>query len=649
MTARADSTEKQYTLEHHNLELDSSADANHESCVSEPGNTTDGHVDYGLSAEQQAKIMRRVDRRLVLTVGAMYCISLVDRTNMSSANIAGMSKELVLIDNRYNLANLVFFTTYIVFQPPSTVLVRAIGPRAHLAGITLLWGAVVIGMGFVQNWQQLTALRTVLGLLEAGFFPSYEVGKRYSVFSIVGCVAAAFSGVLAYGLMHLNGRQGLTGWRWIFIIEGALTCALAITCYWLLVDFPDSSRKSWKFLTVRERQWIVSRVEKDRGDAKTEAFQIKKFLRSGMDWKIWAYAMMFFGTNTMTYGLAYTLPLILVTNMGFSVGAALCLIAPPYVFAGFVMFTMGWLGDKYRIRGPIIVANMLLCLVGLPIMGWASSAGVRYFGVFLVTAGANSNVPCIMSFQANNVRGQWKRAFCSATLVGFGGIGGICGSLVFREQDKPTGYKPGLWACIACALVNVLLVGLCDWEFIAKNKKADRGEISIEDDANSMGGPYISSQDEASPALHAAATPVEPHSSDMTGDLRSDVGADSREFMTAWPQPRLEITMKASMSQESSLSVMQIHRHGTRMQVREPESPSPDLPDKSALNPPPACPSSSSSSAPDPGLLSGTWLRAVFPGLAQRVACDDAASASAEEYEDVTSPEDDDKIAPGGR
>ena len=65
-----------------------------------------------------------------------------------------------------------FFVTYIVFQPPSTVVVRKIGPRIHLALITLLWGSCMIGMGFVRNWTDLTALRVVLGILEAGFFPS---------------------------------------------------------------------------------------------------------------------------------------------------------------------------------------------------------------------------------------------------------------------------------------------------------------------------------------------------------------------------------------------------------------------------------------------------------------------------------------------
>src|SRR5690242_10830394 len=100
--------------------------------------------------------------------------------------------------------------------------------------------------------------------------------------------------------------------------------------------------------------------------------------------------------------------------MGFTTGEAQCLIAPPYAFAAIIMYGCGWLGDKKKIRGPIIIFNMILCLVGLPIMGFAKSPAVRYFGVFLTTAGANSNVPATMSYQANNIRGQWKRAFCSA-------------------------------------------------------------------------------------------------------------------------------------------------------------------------------------------------------------------------------------------
>jgi MFS family permease len=143
------------------------------------------------------------------------------------------------------------------------------------------------------------------------------------------------------------------------------------------------------------------------------------------------------------------------------------------------MFVTSWAGDKYHIRGPIIVLNMVICVIGLPIIGFAESSGVRYFGVFLTTAGANSNIPATMAYQANNIRGQWKRAFCSATLVGFGGIGGIAGSLIFRAQDAPA-YRPGLYACIACCLFNIILVAVISLFFRSANKAADRGEKQIE-------------------------------------------------------------------------------------------------------------------------------------------------------------------------
>ncbi|KAL1612830.1 hypothetical protein SLS60_001060 [Paraconiothyrium brasiliense] len=470
----------------------------------------DGDYESEFSETEQRKIIHRIDRRLVVTVGVLYCISLMDRTNLSAAAVAGMNVELLLTRpfpagstvSRYSVVTLVFFTTYIVFQPPSTVLIRKLGPRLHLSVITTAWGAVMIGMGFVKDWESLAGLRVILGILEAGFFPScvyllstwytrYDIGKRYSVFYMLGSLASACAGILAYGLMQLGGENtscrappckghgGLTGWRWIFVIEGALTCALGIGAYFALVDFPDRAHKSWKFLTQREANFIIARVDRDRGDAKPQPFAASKFFRAALDFKIWGYAMIFLNTTTVTYALAYFLPIILNEKMKFSVGASQCLVAPPYALAAIVMYATGWAGDRYRMRGSIIIFNMVLCLIGLPIMGFHKKASVQYFGVFLTTAGANSNIPAAMSYQANNIRGQWKRAFCSATLVGFGGIGGIAGGLVFRTQDAPN-YRPGIYACITCCLLSILIVGLLTLQFRRANAKADRGEVELE-------------------------------------------------------------------------------------------------------------------------------------------------------------------------
>lgn len=76
-------------------------------------------------------------------------------------------------------------------------------------------------------------------------------------------------------------------------------------------------------------------------------------------------------------------------------------------------------------------------VIGVVVLGYAKQSGVRYFGAFLIIGGANSNIPLSLTYQANNIRGVWRRAFCSATIVGAGGIGGIIGSLTFRTQDAP--------------------------------------------------------------------------------------------------------------------------------------------------------------------------------------------------------------------
>ncbi|ETN41584.1 uncharacterized protein HMPREF1541_03520 [Cyphellophora europaea CBS 101466] len=447
--------------------------------------------DEEFTPAEQRKIIHRIDRRLISTTGIMYCISLMDRTNLSAAAIAGMLVDLELVQTRYNIITLVFFITYVIFQPPATVLCRKIGPRPFLASITFAWGAVMIGFGFPQQWTAMIGLRMLLGIFEAGFFPGcvylistwyvrYDLQKRYSVFYLIGCVASACSGILAYGLMQMQGVAGYNGWRWIFIMEGILTCLVGVGGYFALVDFPDRAAKTaWRFLDERECNFIIRRVGRDRSDAEVEPFSLKKWAAAGLDPVIWGFALIFFSITTVTYAIAYFLPIILREGMGFSIAASQCLVAPPYIFAGIIMFATAWVGDKYHIRGPILCFNATLALIGLPIMGWHSNNNVRYFGVFLVTAGANANIPTAMAYQANNIRGQWKRAFCSATLVGFGGIGGIAGSLVFRSQDSPL-YRPGCYAAIACNLLIITVVCVNTVYFRICNRKAENGEMLIE-------------------------------------------------------------------------------------------------------------------------------------------------------------------------
>ena len=121
--------------------------------------------------EEQRRIVRKVDLRLIPTLGFMYCVSLMDRTNLGVAMVAGMGVDLKLTGERYSIIVLLFFITYVALQPPATVVLRKLGPRIFLPSIVVIWGAVMIAFGFVKEWTTLIPLRLLLGIFEAGFFP----------------------------------------------------------------------------------------------------------------------------------------------------------------------------------------------------------------------------------------------------------------------------------------------------------------------------------------------------------------------------------------------------------------------------------------------------------------------------------------------
>lgn len=129
--------------------------------------STDARIN-AFTPEEQKKLIWKIDVRLVLTLGFMYCVSLMDRTNLGIAVVAGMGVDLKLVGFRYSTLALVFFITYVALQPPATVVLRKVGPRVFLPLITILWGITMIMFAFVKQWYEMIPLRLVLGIFEAG-------------------------------------------------------------------------------------------------------------------------------------------------------------------------------------------------------------------------------------------------------------------------------------------------------------------------------------------------------------------------------------------------------------------------------------------------------------------------------------------------
>ena len=262
-------------------------------------------------------------------------------------------------------------------------------------------------------------------------------------------------------------------------MEGILTIIIAIIGFIFLVDFPEDAHKSWFFLKSDELQLMIDRVDRDRGDAHITPFNFKTYMAQAKDWKIWLFATNFGLSGLVTYSASYFLPIILRESLGFSVVKAQCLTAPCYVFSFLLGFVESWISDKFNVRAHILIFNGCLEIIGIGILGYADQPYVRYFGAFLIVGGANSNVPAALTYQANNVVGQWKRAFTSATIVAMGGIGGIIGGTTFRTQDSPD-YRPGLYTCFLAAALTIISVMITTLYMFMQNRKQAQGKIVIE-------------------------------------------------------------------------------------------------------------------------------------------------------------------------
>lgn len=151
------------------LEESTSTSSSSKTSSSSPSNSESS---FPFTPQDQKRIIRQIDLRVVLLLGAMYAVSLIDRSQIGLAMISGMGTDLQLtVGARYNIINAVFFGPYVLFQLPSTVLLRKIGPKRFLSGATLAWGLATLACGFVREWRDLVALRVVLGACEAGFYP----------------------------------------------------------------------------------------------------------------------------------------------------------------------------------------------------------------------------------------------------------------------------------------------------------------------------------------------------------------------------------------------------------------------------------------------------------------------------------------------
>ncbi|KAK7729435.1 hypothetical protein SLS57_001920 [Botryosphaeria dothidea] len=318
-------------------------------------------------------------------------------------------------------------------------------------------------------------LCTIAGIL----YTREEQQLRFAFLQSGQVIILATGSIVNFGLNHLDGRCGLEGWRWMFIVQGSITCLIGIITYWWIVDFPENSHRSFKFLTKKEAAIAANRIQRDRADVQADAFAVKKVLVHALDPKVYGLCCLFFLQNIVSTALSYFLPIILQSGMGFSSNAAILLSAPPYYYAVLPALLSSLVGDKYRIRGPIITFNCICVIVGFCMLGLAQQVAVRYVGAYLVTGAYVANWAALMAYQANNIVGQWKRVFTAAICTAFNGAGGIAGSYIVRSSEAPR-YPTAVWTSIGSHILMIGIVAVFSIYFTIANKAQKQGTKIIE-------------------------------------------------------------------------------------------------------------------------------------------------------------------------
>ncbi|KAK3335879.1 major facilitator superfamily domain-containing protein [Cercophora scortea] len=450
------------------------------------------NADELAAAALERHVRRKVDFRLCTIAGILCSLNLLDSGVLSSAAVTSMLTDLELdVGNRFSVSIFIFTIASIVFQLPSTIAVRTIGPRRWFTFITMAFGLITLGTGFVQTWRQMIALRILLGAAMSGIYPGLtylistwyprrEHQLRYAYMQSGEVVILATGSLVNYGLNQQDGRGGLAGWRWMFIVQGLCTCVIGVATYWWMVDFPENSHNSFRFLTPEEAHVASQRIQRDRGDLLSSEFGLRKVLVHAKDTKVWAFAVLFFLQNIVSTALAYFVPIILQNGLGYSQDAAIVLSAPPYYYAVVPVILSSWLADRFQVRAPVITFNAMCMIVGFAVLGFAKNSGARYFGVFLSTGAYVANWAALSAYQANNINGQWKRVFTAAACTMFNGAGGIAGSFIVRNAEAPQ-YPTAVWVSIGSHILLVTIIALLSLHFYLANNSKKATSTYLED------------------------------------------------------------------------------------------------------------------------------------------------------------------------
>ncbi|KFX94210.1 hypothetical protein O988_06423 [Pseudogymnoascus sp. VKM F-3808] len=434
----------------------------------------------------ERKLVRKIDGLIMPLIIMVYLMNYIDRNNYAAAKLQGLMGDLNLSDQEYQTGLSILFVGYLLMQVPSNLMLNYMGrPSLYIGACVIIWGFVSALTSQVQNFKGIIACRFFLGFVEAPFFGGTlfylskwytrkELSFRMSIFYSGSLLSGAFGNLIAAGILHgMDGVRGMAAWRWLYVIEGSITCFIGVIICVLLPDFPDTWRNlqaDYQAVALRRLAIEAAEVDIDEAGGMSQFAGLKMAVS---DIKTWAFAFTYFCIGGAG-GFQYFFPTLTAT-LGYSKTISLLLVAPPYIFVVFYSLAHNWLADRMGRRFWFFFYPIPITIVGFIIFMTVDSFGPRYFSFFLMNITFAQNGVLYSWIASSLPRPPAKRAAAYGIINMVANSASIWTPYTYYSKQEPY-YRVALGVCIALQVLGGLSALFIYVSLDRLNKRQERLE-----------------------------------------------------------------------------------------------------------------------------------------------------------------------------
>ncbi|KPM45663.1 putative transporter [Neonectria ditissima] len=448
---------------------------------------------YTWTAEEEAKLVKKIDWRITLWAWVMFLALDFHRRNINRAISDNMLPEIGMDTNDFNYGQTIFLVTFLSAELPSGLISKKLGADRWIPFLICSWSIVAGSQAALQSKAGFYAVKAMLGLLMGGFIPdivlwltyfykSNELPVRLAFFWTALSTCNIVGSLIAAGVLQMRGILGWGGWRWLFLLEAIVTFIIGVFSWFIMPPGPCQTKNWFRgkegWFNEHEEKIMVNRLLRDdpsKGDMNNrEAVNLSKLWKALKDWEQWPLyiigLMAYIPPSPFNTYLSYILK-----QIGFSTFHANLLAIPSQFLYAVNLLIITWLSEKFKERS--VLASMsniwifpwLVALVALPA---TISPWVRYA---LIT-GLLSYPYChaiLVGWNAKNSNSVRTRAISAALYNMFVQSGNIVASNIYRQEDAPL-YRRGNKILLGITSFNVILFYLVKAFYVWRNKVRDR-------------------------------------------------------------------------------------------------------------------------------------------------------------------------------